>query len=486
MLILNDSAVVKRNNSNVTSASITNQIDGEVGSSHGYHIPMEVVVGLMLLLFLINLIGNFIVVLIIAKKRRMQTFTNWLLLNLAIADLSVALICIPLEIPIEIKGYWIYGRIFCKIFYPIQTASIYGSVFTLVALSFSRYWAIIHPFRSQPNVTHAKIMIGVIWVCSVVFVVPYISVLEYKDGSCGETWTASQKRIYTVAIFVFQFVLPMSVIAIAYCCIMYEFSFRKKYPSKSVSTTSAVSAAVPPVPNKVRCKQQSENRKVVKLLLIITVTFAVCLLPFHTLGLVGEFYSSTFAYYNDIFLASYLLLYINSCLNPIIYNVFNERFRETFKELYKTLIAYFCLRHAENEREDFFSSRRPSKLSFHSLYEGHSSRLSCKVSLRNPGNSFSEGTMTAINESSTSFLDNTRSPFLSPASAAYTTNSMYNTNGKYNNGIKKLSDNNNIHSNSGDHRTMTSDNGDDDKNLVDDARGDEFREPFLDKKNSFD
>ena len=478
MLILNDSTIKTDNSTGASNLGQSNG-EGEV-SSYGYHIPMEVVVALMILLFLINLIGNSIVVLIIAKKRRMQTFTNWLLFNLAIADLSVALICIPLEIPIEIKGYWIYGGVFCKIFYPIQTASIYGSVFTLVALSFSRYWAIIHPFRSQPNVTHAKIMIGVIWVCSVIFVVPYISVLEYKDGYCSETWTASQKRIYTVAIFVFQFVLPMSVIAVAYCCIMYEFSFRKKYPSSSVSVTSAVSVSVPVVPNKAKSKQQSENRKVVKLLLIITVTFAVCLLPFHTLGLVGEFYSHTFTYYNDIFLTSYLLLYINSCLNPIIYNVFNERFRETFKELYKTLFAYFCLRRTENEHEDFFSSRRASKLSFHGLHGVRvASSLSFKASSRHAKNSFYEGAMMATNESTTSFL--------SPASAHYTPNSIHNTNIKYSNGncsIEKLSDNDNIGSmNNG--RVMAFDE-DGDKIVVDVRRDDEFKEPFIGKKNSFD
>ena len=398
MSLWNGSA--KRNNSNLTGYG-----DGSSGGSLGYHIPMQVVVTLMVLLFLVNLIGNFIVVLIISKKRRMQTFTNWLLLNLAIADLSVALICIPLEIPIEIKGYWIYGKVFCKIFYPIQTASIYGSVFTLVALSFSRYWAIIHPFRTQPSVTYAKVLIGVIWVCSVVFVVPYISVLEFKDGYCGETWTASQKRIYTVAIFVFQFVLPMFVIAVAYCCIMYEFSFRKKSSSSIVSVV---------LPARGKCKQQSENRKVVKLLLIITVTFAVCVLPYHTIGLLGEFYSHTFNYYNDILLASYMLLYINSCLNPIIYNVFNERFRETFKELYKTLIAYLCLRSVKNERGDFFSSRRPSKFDFNSLHGGgHPSKLAS--SRLNPTQSFSEGMAMMRKESTTSFVS-TRSPFLTPMS----------------------------------------------------------------------
>lgn len=129
-----NNTIIVANSSNLTE----NHGNNNNKMAFGYHIPMQIVVTLLIILFLVNFIGNVIVVLIIAKKRRMQTFTNWLLMNLAIADLSVAVICIPLEIPIEIKGYWIYGRVFCKIFFPIQTMSIYGSVFTLVVLSFSR------------------------------------------------------------------------------------------------------------------------------------------------------------------------------------------------------------------------------------------------------------------------------------------------------------------------------------------------------------
>ena len=66
----------------------------------------------------------------------MRTFTNCLILNLAVADLSVALICIPLEIPLELNGFvWIYGNTFCMMFYPLQSATIFASAFTLGKLT---------------------------------------------------------------------------------------------------------------------------------------------------------------------------------------------------------------------------------------------------------------------------------------------------------------------------------------------------------------
>jgi len=346
----------------------------------GYHTPMEAIVALLILVFMVSLFGNVIVVLIITKKKRMQTFTNWLLLNLAVADLLVALICIPLEIPLEIKKYWMYGEKFCTFFYPIQTATVYGSVFTLVGLSLSRYWAIIHPFKPQATVRHAKIVIALIWVLSLAFVIPYMTVLRVQDDYCGETWTATQRRIYTVATVVLQFLLPLFVISIAYTFIVYELKY-----SKATLKVDKI--------------KRKETKKVVNLLLIITITFALCVLPYHTVGLVGEFYSTEFRYFEDINLASYLLLYINSCLNPIIYNVFNERFRETFKELYKTVIAYVCRRSQETESVGFFSSRRPSKLEIH-FSASNTDRTSVTSN---------EG-----NRASVSFAG---SPFLKPSSA---------------------------------------------------------------------
>ncbi|XP_066920947.1 galanin receptor 2a-like [Clytia hemisphaerica] len=393
-----------------SSGNNTDEFDEYAGGG-GYHlVSMPVVVAMLILIMLIILIGNSIVVLIITKKRRMQTFTNWLLLNLAIADLSVAVICIPLEIPIEIQNKWIYGSVFCHIFYPIQTASIYGCVLTLVVLSFSRYWAITKPFRTQPNVRFAKIMIGVIWILSVIFVIPYISILRYDEANgCRETWTDDQKRIYTVAIFVFQFVLPLFIMSVAYCYIVYELSFRTQASDAMLAVNK---------------KKQTENKKVVKLLVIITASFFFCILPYHVMGLVSEFHGAHTKYFNDILLGSYMLLYVNSCLNPIIYNVFNERFRETFKEFYKTIIAYICRKNDE-QTVDFFSSRRPSKLDVHGLLN----RFSIHRTPSSNRTSFTDDGCTRA----------TSSPYLTPQRA-------YETSIRYSDGncsIVKLNINNN-------------------------------------------
>ena len=187
-------------------------------------ISYETVVIIFSIIFLCDIIGNSIVVAVIVLERKMKTFTNWMILNLAIADLAVSLFCIPLEIPLEVRGEWLYGGIFCTIFYPLQSTTVYASVFTLVVTSGSRYYAIVHPFRGQPTKAHAKWFICGIWVCSLVFEIPYMMVLRYDEESseCVETWSYPHDRWFTIVTFVVQYVLPLLVITTSYSLMILE------------------------------------------------------------------------------------------------------------------------------------------------------------------------------------------------------------------------------------------------------------------------
>ena len=93
-----------------------------------------------------------------------------------------------------------YGKIGCSLFYPLQTATVYASVFTLAALSCSRYIAIVHPYRANPTSFVAKCVLITIWVFSFLLVTPYIASLQLNDetGQCEETWTHSQAEVIIV------------------------------------------------------------------------------------------------------------------------------------------------------------------------------------------------------------------------------------------------------------------------------------------------
>ena len=67
------------------------------------------------IIFLIDITGNTIVVLIVALIKRMRTPTNILILNLAISDLMVGLFCMWAHAGNQITKTWPFGPHVCKV-----------------------------------------------------------------------------------------------------------------------------------------------------------------------------------------------------------------------------------------------------------------------------------------------------------------------------------------------------------------------------------
>ena len=90
-------------------------------------------------IFVASAIGNTLVCLVIVRTPRMRTTRNYLLVNLAVADLTVALLCIPFEVVLKLTfPRWPLGPVMCKILWPTMTSVTTCSSATLVAISYDR------------------------------------------------------------------------------------------------------------------------------------------------------------------------------------------------------------------------------------------------------------------------------------------------------------------------------------------------------------
>lgn len=66
------------------------------------------------LLILIALIGNTLIILVVLKNKRMQTTTNYFLVNLAVSDLVVSLSCSWVHLVDDLTEGWVLGAFFCS------------------------------------------------------------------------------------------------------------------------------------------------------------------------------------------------------------------------------------------------------------------------------------------------------------------------------------------------------------------------------------
>ena len=89
--------------------------------------------------FLVSVIGNTLVCLVIFRTPRMRTTRNYLLVNLAVSDLTVSLLCIPFDVILKITyPKWPLGAAMCNILWPAMTLVTNCSASTLAAISFDR------------------------------------------------------------------------------------------------------------------------------------------------------------------------------------------------------------------------------------------------------------------------------------------------------------------------------------------------------------
>ena len=271
------------------------------------------------IIFLVSVTGNSLVCLVVARCHRMRTVTNYFLLNLAIADLTVTCICIPFDIPVQENNYkWPYGQFICKILYPLQTMSMFASIFTLTAVGLNRFWAIVYPFKRQMSKRHAVMVIMLLWLLSAMLTVPLTLVLRLDaSGSCAESWPDPElRKIYTAVLFVCQYLLPLAVITAAYLRIGRE--LRSGLATKRSSSFQRA--------------QQRETRIVVRMLIVVTLLFAVSVLPNNIMWLWLDFgRGDEYDQFWNVLAVTNILLFANCAANPVAYTICHENFREEFK-----------------------------------------------------------------------------------------------------------------------------------------------------------
>lgn len=128
-----------------TVATLTTSSPMENETSCGEHIlnyghVEKMVIGVILtLLTFLTICGNLLVVMSVCFVKKLKQPSNYLIVSLAIADLSVALAVMPfVSITDLIGGQWIFGRVFCNVFIAMDVMCCTASIMTLCVISIDR------------------------------------------------------------------------------------------------------------------------------------------------------------------------------------------------------------------------------------------------------------------------------------------------------------------------------------------------------------
>uniref|UniRef100_A0A671Q3M2 5-hydroxytryptamine (serotonin) receptor 7c n=1 Tax=Sinocyclocheilus anshuiensis TaxID=1608454 RepID=A0A671Q3M2_9TELE len=136
----------------------------------------KIVIGMMLtIITTVTVIGNMLVVIAVCVVKKLRQPSNYLLVSLAVADLSVAIVVMPFVIVTDLTGgKWLFGEVFCNIFIAMDVMCCTASIMTLCVISVDRYLGITRPLTypaRQNGQLMAKMIFGV-WLVSASITLP--------------------------------------------------------------------------------------------------------------------------------------------------------------------------------------------------------------------------------------------------------------------------------------------------------------------------
>uniref|UniRef100_A0A3B4DS50 5-hydroxytryptamine receptor 7 n=1 Tax=Pygocentrus nattereri TaxID=42514 RepID=A0A3B4DS50_PYGNA len=174
--------------------------------------------GILTMLTFLTICGNSLVVISVCFVKKLKQPSNYLIVSLAVADLSVAVAVMPfVSITDLIGGQWIFGRVFCNVFIAMDVMCCTASIMTLCVISIDRYLGITKPLTypvRQSGKCMAKIVLSV-WLLSASITLPPLFGWAQNvndDNVC----LISQDLGYTIYSTAVAFYIPMSVMLIMY------------------------------------------------------------------------------------------------------------------------------------------------------------------------------------------------------------------------------------------------------------------------------
>ncbi|XP_074044011.1 melatonin receptor type 1B [Macrotis lagotis] len=293
-------------------------------SSQG-HRPLWVAPALSSVLIItttVDLVGNSLVILSVLRNRKLRNTGNMFLVNLALADLMVALYPYPLILMAIFHNGWDLGEIHCKASGFVMGLSVIGSVFTITAIAINRYCCICHSlgYKKIYRTWNTILYICLIWVLTVIAVVPnfFVGSLKYDPRIYSCTFIQTASAHYTIVVVVIHFLVPIAIVTYCYLRIWVLV----------IKSRRRVKLTMKP-----RLKP-SEIRNFLTMF-VVFVIFAICWAPLNFIGLVVAINPLDMAprVPDGLFATSYFLAYFNSCLNAIIYGLLNQNFQKEYKKI---------------------------------------------------------------------------------------------------------------------------------------------------------
>jgi len=171
-------------------------------------------------IIVLTIVGNVLVILSVFSYTPLRIVQNFFIVSLAVADLTVALLVLPLNVAYAIRGRWDFGIYMCKIWLTCDVLCCTASILNLCAIALDRYWAITDPinYAQKRTLKRVLLMIAIVWGLSFIICCPPLAGWNnWPDVFELETpCMLTTEKGYVVYSSLGSFFIPLAIMSIVY------------------------------------------------------------------------------------------------------------------------------------------------------------------------------------------------------------------------------------------------------------------------------
>lgn len=289
----------------------------------------------------LGIVGNILVCYTVVKRAQVKHSTWYFLCCLSISDAFVCLINVPiLMLATYDESYIKNGTFLCQFNGFCLVCFFLVSVLSLAGMSLHKYYYIKRPLQLRASTKSLK-LIGFIWAVSIgIALGPLVGWSEFSHVHGHKQCipksilspTTNDFSYLAVLLFV-GFFLPLISMVYCYTSIFIEtLSHHKRLNNNSIRGESATSAR--------RAKPRGRNGRrgsvsydwgILKTVFVVVTTFILCWTPL--VVYISFNFTRNATPPLELSQIAFMMAYIQSILNPVIYALRHDLFRKQFKSV---------------------------------------------------------------------------------------------------------------------------------------------------------